>query len=137
MLKLGTVSPDLLIKLALVAGAIGLAWYAYKQASGAAGQTLRDLKDSAAQVADEVIADFSSAFNNNIAAPFARGQAYARSGFEGLPTEKEFSMEMQATVALTRRPACLWRLASGTQTRRRCATKTNSAPPVRCRHTPA
>ena len=47
MVKLGTVSPDLLIKLALVAGAIGLAWYAYKQASGAAGQTPRDLKDSA------------------------------------------------------------------------------------------
>ena len=51
MVKLGTVSPDPLIKLALVAGAIGLAYYAYKQASGAAGAVARQL----GEVADAVI----------------------------------------------------------------------------------
>lgn len=51
MVKLGTVSPDLLIKLALVAGAIGLAYYAYKQASGAASAVAHQL----GEVADSVI----------------------------------------------------------------------------------
>ena len=51
MLKLGTVSPDLLIKLALVAGAIGLAYYAYKQASAAAGAVAHQV----GAVADAII----------------------------------------------------------------------------------
>lgn len=53
-MKLGTVSPDLLIKLALVAGAIGLAWYAYRRtvdgARAAADAVIHDL----GQVADAV-----------------------------------------------------------------------------------
>lgn len=61
-MKMGAVSGDLVEKLALVAGAIGLAWYVYRQTAGrlssaasSVTETVRDLVDAAGEVADSVI----------------------------------------------------------------------------------
>lgn len=61
-MKIGAVSGDLVVKLALLAGAIGLAWYVYRQTAGrlssaadSVTETVRDLVNSASEVADSVI----------------------------------------------------------------------------------
>jgi hypothetical protein len=54
-----------------------LAWKGYK----GAGQLLADVK----QAADQVKADVQSGWKNNVATPFARGQAYANGEPDPLP----------------------------------------------------
>lgn len=54
-MKIAPVSADLVIKLALIAGGIGLAWYVYKRTAGAALAAGTRAIEVAGEVADAVI----------------------------------------------------------------------------------
>lgn len=64
-MKLAPISTDLLIKLALVAGGIGLAWYVYRQTAGRAAALAESAAQTIGEVADAVIVGTNPVNPNN------------------------------------------------------------------------
>lgn len=75
-MKVAPVSADLLIKLALLAGGIGLAWYLFSRAKEGLSAATASAGQAVAQVADAVIAGVNPASDKN----FVYGGANALGG---------------------------------------------------------
>lgn len=64
-MKISPLSGDLLFKLALVAGGIGLAWYIYRQTAGKAAELAAEAAQAVSDVADAVIVGTNPVNPNN------------------------------------------------------------------------
>lgn len=64
-MKIEPISADLLLKLALIAGGLGLAWYAIKQARQAATDTLKGAGQAVGAVADAAAVGFNPTNGQN------------------------------------------------------------------------
>lgn len=78
------------VKSALMLAAAGVALYVGWKAYSAGTGALNDVLKSIGNTYDQAAANVSSAWNNNIATPFAAGQAYAETGIstQGPRTDK-------------------------------------------------
>lgn len=66
-MKVAPVSADLLIKIGLVVGVLGLAWYAYQRATGAAGEVASAVGNAIHAATDATITAVNPANPDNLA----------------------------------------------------------------------
>ena len=83
-MKFAPVSGDLVIKLAIAAGVLGLLWYAGRKITGAASAATTAVTDAAAQVADAVAVGVNPLNSQNVV---NRGVTAAVQGATGSDTQ--------------------------------------------------